>query len=119
MAAEPASVHARCGHVDRSSSGSARDRADSDDDGSGGGGDVVVEAAWHGGSDRRSGGRWQRGVRVYMAAARDPRVTCELVIRELLAEVYGYAWMCGVMGIYVGRWKAEDEDQGHIWNNLM
>jgi hypothetical protein len=25
----------------------------------------------------------------------------------------------GVMGIYVGRWKAEDEDQGHIWNTLI
>jgi hypothetical protein len=65
MAAVPASVHARCGHVDRSSSRSAaRDGTDSD-----GGGDVVVVvvAAWHGGGDRRTGWRWQRGVRVYMA----------------------------------------------------
>jgi hypothetical protein len=58
-AAEPASVHARCGHVDRSSSGSARD----------GGADmagVVGVAAWHGGGARRSGGRLQRGVIAYM-----------------------------------------------------
>jgi len=81
MAAEPARVHARCGHVDRSSSGSARDGTD-DSDG-GGDGVVVVKAAWHGGGDRRSGGRWQRGVRVYMAAL-DRRVRA---LDELLAEV--------------------------------
>ena len=81
IAAEPASVHARCGQVDRSSSGPARDGTDSD----GGGGVVVVvvEAAWHGGGDRRSGGRWLRGVRVYMAAL-DRRVRA---LDELLAEV--------------------------------
>jgi hypothetical protein len=70
IAAVPASVHARCGHVDRSSSRSAAARDETDSDG--GGGDVVVVvvvvAAWHGGGDRRTGWRWQRGVRVYMAA---------------------------------------------------
>jgi hypothetical protein len=30
-----------------------------------------------------------------------------------------YACMCGVMGIYVGRWKAEDDGQGHIWKNVI
>jgi hypothetical protein len=127
MAAVPASVHARCGHVDRSSSWSGRNRMDSDGDGDGGADDVVV-AAWQGGGDRWTGWRWQRGIRVYMAAfyasTRAGSCSCGLYATETSSGKHcngneledwlyvwlGFAWvayylclvLCGVIGIDVG-----------------
>lgn len=92
MAAEPASVDARCGHVDCHSSRTSWD------DGAGIDGIIVgvADAAWHGGGDDWwCGGRWLRGVWLCLCLC-----IWLCLCSRLESVLYGYGYAC----IYMRGW---------------